>query len=150
MEREFISWSDDLSVGIQELDEQHKVLFNLINRLFNEAFIMRNASVASEVLTELVQYTIIHFAVEESLFRIFNYPAYEGHKAQHAELTSQVMALKDRVEHGEEINAELLSFLRGWLKKHIVQEDKRYTGFFAEKGMQKNWAKKSWLGKIWK
>ncbi|HAI70115.1 MAG TPA: hemerythrin [Gammaproteobacteria bacterium] len=150
MEREFISWSDDLSVGIQELDEQHKVLIDLINRIFNEAFIKHNTSVASEVLTELVQYTIIHFSVEESLFRIFNYPPYEDHKAQHAELTSQVMALKDKIEQGEEINVELLSFLRGWLKKHIVQEDKKYTSFFAEKGLHKNWAQKSWLGKIWK
>lgn len=150
MNREFISWSDDLSVGIQELDEQHKILISLINRIFNEAFIIQNTSVANEVLTELVQYTIIHFSVEESLFRIFNYPAYEGHKAQHAELTSQVMALKDRVKEGEEINAELLSFLRAWLKKHIVQEDKKYSSFFAEKGLQTKWAEKSWLGKIWK
>jgi hemerythrin len=150
MEREFISWSDDLSVGIQELDEQHKVLITLINRIFNEAFIMHNDSVVSDVLTELVQYTIIHFSVEESLFRIFNYPAYEDHKAQHAELTSQVMAMRDRVQQGEEVNADLLSFLRGWLKKHIVQEDKKYTSFFAEKGLETKWAQKSWLGKIWK
>jgi hemerythrin len=149
MEREFMSWNDDLSVGIQEIDEQHRILINLIYRIFNEGLIKRNASVANEVLAELVQYTVIHFAVEESLFRIFDYPGYEVHKEQHEELKNQVMALKEKVEQGEEINTQLISFLRNWLKNHIVQEDKKYSGFFAEKGLQKKWAKKSWLGNIW-
>lgn len=149
MEREFITWDDELSVGIQEIDEQHKILVNLINRLFNEALVKHNVSVAKEILTELVQYTIIHFAVEESLFRIFNYPEYERHKQQHEELKRQVIALKDRIEQGEEITTELINFLRGWLKKHILHEDKKYTNFLAEKGLETSWAKKSWLGKIW-
>lgn len=149
MEREFMSWSDDLSVGIQEIDEQHRILINLINRLFNEGLIKHNTSVANEVLAELVQYTVIHFAVEESLFRIFDYPGYETHKAQHEDLKNQVMELKLKVELGKEISTELISFLRNWLKNHIVQEDKKYSSFFAEKGLQKKWAKKSWLGNIW-
>ncbi len=149
MEREFISWDDDLSVGIQEIDEQHKVLINLINRLFNEALVKHNVDVANEVLTELIQYTIIHFSVEESLFRIFNYPDYEGHKVQHEELKKQVIMLKSRIEEGEEITIELISFLRSWLKKHILKEDKKYSSFFTEKGLQTSWSKKSWLGKIW-
>ena len=45
MEREFIPWDDELSVGIQEIDEQHKILVNLINRLFNEALVKHNTGV---------------------------------------------------------------------------------------------------------
>ncbi len=149
MEREFISWDDELSVGIQEIDEQHKVLVNLINRLFNEALVKHNVAVANEILTELIQYTIIHFSVEESLFRIFDYPGYEKHKAQHEELKKQVVTLKNRIEEGEEITIELISFLRSWLKKHILHEDKKYSHFFTEKGLETSWAKKSWLGRIW-
>ncbi|MCK5876777.1 MAG: hemerythrin family protein [Candidatus Marithrix sp.] len=149
MEKKFILWDEELSVGIQEIDEQHKILINLINRLFNEALFKNNAAVTSETLTELIQYTIIHFSVEESLFRIFDYPDYEVHKAQHEELTKQVIALRDRVELGEEITTELIVFLRGWLKKHILQEDKKYSIFFTDRGLQTSWAKKSWLGKIW-
>jgi len=111
--------------------------------------IIHNTAVANEILTELVQYTVIHFSVEESLFRIFDYPDYEGHKAQHEKLTKQVVTLKNRIEQGEEITTELISFLRYWLKKHILQEDKKYSKFLTEKGLQANWAKKSWLGKIW-
>ncbi len=148
MEREFITWDDELSVGIQEIDEQHKILIDLINRLFNEAVVKHNVAVANEILTELVQYTIIHFSVEESLFRIFNYPRYEKHKQQHEELKKQVITLKDKVEQGEEITTELISFLRSWLKKHILHEDKKYSSFLAEKGLETSRAKKSWLGKI--
>ena len=136
MKEEFISWDDDLSVGIQEIDEQHKILVGLINRIYNEAFIKHDNSIANEVLAELVLYTLIHFSVEESLFRIFNYPKYEEHKAQHAELTKQVMAMKDRIAQGEQINIDLINFLKNWLKKHILQEDKKYSRFFAEKALQ--------------
>ncbi|HHB92162.1 MAG TPA: bacteriohemerythrin [Thioploca sp.] len=149
MEREFIAWDDELSVEIQEIDEQHKVLVNLINRLFNEALVKHNVAVANEILAELIQYTIIHFSVEESLFRIFDYPDYEKHKAQHELLKKQVVELKNRIEQGEEITIELISFLRSWLKKHILQEDKKYSKFFMEKGLQVSWAKKFWLGRIW-
>ena len=71
MKDEYMSWSDDLSVGLQEIDEQHKILITLINRLFTEAIMQKaDQSVVSKILNELVQYTIVHFSVEESLFRI--------------------------------------------------------------------------------
>lgn len=38
-DKDYIPWSEDLSVGLEEIDEQHKILINLINRLFNEAIL---------------------------------------------------------------------------------------------------------------
>ncbi len=149
MEKEFFHWEDNLSVGIQEIDEQHKLLIDLINRFFNEVLVKHNTSVANEIVTKLLQYTEIHFAVEESLFRIFNYPKYEEHKEQHKKITRQMQVFENQIELGEEVSTELFSFLRKWLKQHILQEDKQYTSFFAEKGLQADWSKKSWLGKIW-
>lgn len=77
---EFIVWSDELSVGIEEIDEQHKVLVNLINRMHNAIAEKHGSEVVSGILAELVDYTKIHFAVEESLLRILGYPGYEEHK----------------------------------------------------------------------
>ena len=67
-DKDYIPWSEDLSVGLEEIDEQHKILINLINRLFNEAILKRaDKALISDILDELIQYTIVHFAVEESL-----------------------------------------------------------------------------------
>ncbi|MCK5720041.1 MAG: hemerythrin family protein [Thiomargarita sp.] len=147
----FFEWNEEISVGIQEIDEQHKQLINIINRLYHS--IIRqdiNKEVVKEILNELVEYTIIHFAVEESLFRIFSYPDYEKHKQQHTELTQQVMDINYKIQNEtEELSLELMAFLRKWLKNHIMVSDKRYAPFLIKQGINPTWKKKSWIGKIW-
>ncbi len=149
--KEFISWSDELSVGLQEIDEQHKILINLINRLFNEAILHKaDKTVISAILEELVQYTIVHFAVEESLFRIFDYPDAEMHQVHHDKLKQEVSSFQKKFAGGAVIDIELMNFLRKWLTHHIMMDDKKYTPFFLEKGLKAKWTKqRSWMGKIW-
>jgi hemerythrin len=152
MTKPFVEWTNELSVGIEEIDEQHKILVVLINRLFDETVVHQaNPSVIQEILHELVEYTVIHFAVEESLFRIFHYPATELHTQHHDELKAQVLEIQQKVKQGEvTINTELLIFLRRWLTNHILQEDKLYSPFLLNQGVKSSWAERSWLGRIWK
>ncbi|MGE4579801.1 MAG: bacteriohemerythrin [Desulfuromonadales bacterium] len=147
----FMEWNDKVSVGIEEIDEQHKQLLDLINRLY-DAMISgeKKLQVAKDVLNELMQYTVVHFAVEESLFRIFDYPDYEAHCAHHQELRAQVIDINRKVQSGEKmVTPELLVFLRKWLTNHIMVEDKAYAPILLERGLKKNWEKKGWMGKIW-
>jgi len=149
--RAYIPWTDEFSVGIQEIDEQHKVLVNLLNNLYEEA-IIKQASLTTihAVLDELVQYTIVHFAVEESLYRIFNYPGYEIHAEQHQHLKKQVIDICIKLKTTENtVSLELLSFLRKWLKEHILQDDKAAASFLLQQNLQKSWSQRSWIGKIW-
>lgn len=149
--RKYIEWSDELSVGIQEIDEQHQILVNLINILY-EAIIRRTEEQdVGTILAELSQYTVIHFAVEESLMRIFDYPNYEEHKKIHQKLTTQVFELQNKFKYSQEsISVEVLHFLRHWLTDHIMGEDKKYAPYLVEKGLHPTWAKqRSWTGKIW-
>jgi hemerythrin len=153
MSKKFVEWSSDLSVGIQEIDEQHQVLINLINRLYDEA-IVRHAeeAVVIGILAELVDYTIVHFAVEESLFRIFHYPATEVHSKHHEELKQRVLEIQKRVVDGhEKADNELLLFLSNWLKNHIQREDKQYAPFLLKHGVKASWEKEkshSWFGRL--
>lgn len=151
MTKPFVEWTDELSVGIEEIDEQHKVLVNLINRLFDETIVHQaNATVMDEILHELIEYTVIHFAVEESLFRIFHYPGTESHTHHHDELKAQVLDIQKKIKQGEAtVNTELLLFLKKWLEHHILYEDKLYGPFLLSQGVKSSWEKKSWLGKIW-
>ncbi len=148
---EYIPWSDDLSVGLQEIDEQHKILINLINSLYSESILKKaNQSTIDAIFDELKQYTVIHFSVEESLFRLFDYPHTEAHQKQHDNLKEELVKVHRKFKDGEPVSIELLSFLRRWIKNHIMMEDKKYAPFFLEKGLKGNWSKQqSWIGKVW-
>ncbi len=146
----FISWSDDLSVGIEEIDEQHKVLVNLINRMHDAIDKQHGSEVVIDILADLADYTKIHFAVEESLMRILGYPGYEDHKEIHDELLHHVVELQEKVASGKTaISFELMHFLKSWLSKHIMDEDMQYSGFFLAAGAQPELKKKSWIRRLW-
>ncbi len=146
----FIEWSDVLSVGIDEIDSQHKVLVDLINEM-HEAIHQRHGSgVVRDVLSKLAEYTKIHFAVEESLMRILGYPDYEEHKAQHQELIHSMMDLQQKVDSGKTaIGFELMHFLKIWLTNHIMESDQEYGEYFVEAGVMPRFKKKSWAGRLW-
>jgi hemerythrin len=128
----FFQWSDSFSVGIPEIDEQHKVLVSLLNQL-HAAFRERNGTQASrEILDRLAEYTRTHFLLEESLMRISRYPGLDEHRAQHEDLIKQVTSLQTKLDAGKaSISVELLQFLLNWLSKHINESDKRFGQHFC-------------------
>lgn len=136
-------WSDELSVGIQEIDEQHKVLLGLLNELHLAVFSQRGSVVCRGILDRLAEYTRVHFAVEESLMRILGYPDHEQHRHEHEMLTNQVVDLQHKLDTGQAaISFELLHFLKLWLTKHINESDKRYGGHFLSRGIRAHWPAK--------
>ncbi len=146
----FIVWSDELSVGIEEIDGQHKVLIQLINQMHNAIHEQHGSDVVLKILSDLADYTKIHFAVEESLMRILGFPGYEEHKEIHEELFQHVVELQEKVTSGKTaISFELLHFLKAWLSQHIMNEDMQYSGFFLASGAKPKLKKKSWLTRLW-
>jgi hemerythrin len=146
----FVEWSDVLSVGIEEIDVQHQVLVGLVNEM-HEAIRLRHANeVVHGILNKLAEYTRIHFAVEESLMRILDYPDYEGHKAQHEELIRSVIDLQEKVNNGKaSVGFELMHFLKVWLTKHIIESDKEYGSYFLASGARPKLKKRSWAARLW-
>lgn len=140
-----IVWDSTLSVGIEEIDEQHKILISLLNEI-NEAVQQRRSNVAAkEIINKLIKYTRIHFAVEESIMRILNYPEYDSHKEQHKSLMQGVVNLADKIESGKiTVGFELQNFLKHWLTKHIFNTDKQYTEHFLKSGVQAKLQNSNW------
>jgi len=158
MEANLFQWSDGFSVGVQEIDEQHKELVSLLNQLHTAIMEHHGSEASRRVLDELAEYTRTHFSVEESLMRVSNYPDFERHKQNHEDLIGQVTALQDKLDSGEaRITFELLHFLKVWLINHINEADKRFGGFFASMGGAQQWAphvqesmeRKKWWWKFW-
>jgi hemerythrin len=146
----FIEWSDALSVGIEEIDSQHQVLFELVNEMHDAIHQRRGSEVVRHVLGRLAEYTKIHFAVEESLMRILGYPGYEEHKVQHEELVRGMLDLQRKVATGKTaIGFELMHFLKIWLTKHIMESDQQYGQFFMNAGVRTRFKRRSWAGRLW-
>ena len=145
----FVEWSDVLSVGIEEIDAQHRVLVDLVNQMHEAIHQHKGTAAVNEILGKLADYTRIHFAVEESLMRILDYPDYQTHKQHHEELVAEVRELQRKVndEH-KSISFELLQFLKKWLINHIIHEDKLYGPHFIAKGVVTH-QKKSFIDRFW-
>lgn len=147
---DFVQWNDTLSVGIEEIDEQHRVLVNLLNEMHEAISQQKGSSVVEEILGKLSDYARIHFAVEESLMRILNYPNYSEHKEHHDELVRQVVELQEQVRLGKTaISFQLMHFLKVWLTKHIMVEDQGYSEHFLGAGASATLKRKSWIERLW-
>lgn len=133
--KELFTWTDEYSVGIQEIDEQHKTLVGLLNQLHG-AILHKKGSVASrEILDRLAEYTITHFLLEESLLRVAGYPGFAVHKQQHEDLIQEVQGLQRKLDQDKvTITFELLHFLKSWLTHHIIESDKRYSAYLEKQG----------------
>jgi hemerythrin len=148
--KKFIEWSEELSVGIQEIDEQHKVLVNCVNELHDALDQKRGFEVTAGILSKLDEYTRVHFAVEESLMRIMGYPEYERHKKEHDNLIEQLTTIREKytADH-HSVTFELMYFLKQWLTHHILETDKHYSPYLLARGIKPQLSKRSWVEKLW-
>lgn len=133
----FIEWGPQFSVGIQEIDEQHKRLVSMVNSLYKAFKEGTERQVIASILNGLVEYTVYHFGTEEKYFEQFGYPEAEVHKKIHADLTRKVLAFKEKFDEGKAtVSIELLKFLKDWLTNHICITDKKYGPYLKEKGLK--------------
>ena len=90
----------------------------------------------TQTLDGLISYTATHFAAEERLMQQHAYPAIAKHKVEHAALVKQALEIQKNFKEGKALPQNLLQFLKDWLMKHIVGEDKLYGPFLNSKGIK--------------
>lgn len=132
-----LSWKNEYSVNIREIDEQHKKLVEMINELHDAMVAQKAKEVLGGVLTKLINYTASHFANEERLMKTHGYPEFAEHKEKHEKMTAKVLALQKDWQAGKiNLSLDVSSFLSDWLNKHILGTDKKYSAFLGGKGVQ--------------
>ena len=150
----FVEWNDAYRTNIEEIDEQHQQLFDLLNEL-HEAMIRAHsgrvatpfvgeqdtpASALSElgtiqmVLGELLDYTVYHFAEEEQRMLVYGYPRYEPHRVAHEFFADKIRAFQRNFDGGRAVQAvDIVTFLAVWLERHILVADREMGTFLAAK-----------------
>jgi hemerythrin-like metal-binding protein len=113
----FMGWSDEMSVHIKLVDEQHMKLVDMLNKIWDALRQVNKTEVMASVLDELLDYTSYHFSTEEGLFRVHHYSDRFKHQKEHEKLTAQTLKFKERLTHSDLQAIEFLEFLKNWLNK---------------------------------
>ena len=130
----FIFWTNEYSSKIDEVDNQHKFLIQIIDDLFLAIQKGEQKNIQNDLLFRLLNYVHYHFAFEEGLMMKNQYPYLEKHKIEHQRLTLKVLDYyKDVKIRNRDISTELLVFLKDWLNEHILKTDKEMGNWLAER-----------------
>jgi hemerythrin len=120
-----VLWNDSVSIKNVEIDNQHKILFNLLNDLHDAMTEGKGRQMVGDTLKGLFEYTKTHFIYEEQLMKKISSPKYAYHKSQHDQFVLKVMQLsKDFQEGKATITIEITSFVKDWLVNHIQGVDR--------------------------
>ena len=131
-----MEWTQDLSVGVKAIDDQHKELINRMNSFFD---VMKGGNKEQEImkmLDFLADYVVTHFRDEESLQRSSGYPKYQEHRQLHKEFLDDVTKMRtDLEQNGFTVATGSLisSTLIAWLTLHIRKADKEVGMYIRSK-----------------
>jgi len=123
-----VAWNDSYRVGNEQVDLQHKKLFELVGGILNACLEGRDTAKLRETLSFLVNYTIRHFLFEEELQLKHKYPDYDRHKQLHEDFKKTVGDLVEKFNKNgssTELSADVNKIIVSWLVNHIQQEDKK-------------------------
>ncbi len=135
---EKIHWSDNLSVGVELIDEQHKMLIQRLNDMTSAIEESKGPNEIARTLNFLIEYTDFHFSAEEKHMKANEYPTLEEHMTKHEEFKTTLANLeRDYKEDGATplLADSIDAFLVNWLVKHISEVDVNFGAFLKDRGV---------------
>jgi len=123
-----VAWSEKFKLGCEQVDVQHRRLFELVGNLVRACTEGYDTSILNETLDFLINYTVQHFEDEEALQLEVNYPDYENHKQIHEDFKVTVGELVHEFEENGstmELSSNVNKIVVRWLVNHIQREDKK-------------------------
>ena len=125
-----IVWSDRYSIGIDEIDNQHKKFFEVAGKFHTDVLNSEGEEAVEEALNFLKNYALKHFKSEEALMNQYDYPQIEKHKKLHQEYLEKFDYLADEYStsgSSQDLAEEVLTMTQNWLVDHILDEDSHYA-----------------------
>lgn len=128
-----IVWDNVLSVGVEEIDEDHRKLVNIFNILNHSVKDGESPEYLAATLEELINCTVWHFSHEERLMLKHGYDGLAEHKAEHQELIESAKELQLEILQGNKpVANEHMEILDRWLVEHILTTDMRFGSYLAQ------------------
>lgn len=130
----YMDWKDEFSVGIDDMDSQHKRWIEIINELHEAMRSGQTAKVMSSVLKKMTDYISLHFKTEEALLEKNKYPGLEKHKLIHERYAREINGFVDKFTNSKVlVSLDIMDSLKDWLTNHIKVNDKEYGAFITRK-----------------
>jgi hemerythrin len=126
--KQIVDWHDSYSIGIRLIDDQHKELINLTNRLHQASvYGWENSKVAfMSAIRAAVDYVGYHFGTEEKIMERIHYPDYKSHKKEHSDFVKEVLRQVQDFQADQKVSAnDFVLFLKNWVLAHIAVCDKK-------------------------
>ena len=119
-----LAWKSEYSLGIPDIDHEHRELFDLINELHASLFEPGSGTTVMDFLGELFAKISSHFALEEKLMRDGRYAEFSAHKADHERLLDEIRDLMDDYEDGGHVDLDRFAReLERWFSVHFSTHD---------------------------
>lgn len=127
-----LEWKDEYSVGNEDIDMQHKKLFEIAGR----AYALLKDDMGDKydqivtIVDELKDYTVYHFSFEEEYMRKIGYKKFLSHKTIHDDFIERInnVNFNDIDSDQSRYLMETLDFIVNWIGEHILGTDKQYAG----------------------
>ena len=134
-------WSEEYSLGIATIDDQHKYFFELTNQIID--LVNRGDAAAPDyfaAIDHLGTYALYHLGTEEGYFKAFEYKDAAEHVEAHNIYRDRVQKLMDLIRQSnsnlKEVESEIVLFTVNWLTHHIKGMDRKYVDLFKEHGVK--------------
>jgi hemerythrin-like metal-binding protein len=131
-----VTWHDDFSVNVNEIDKQHQRMLELVNALHASVEACADKRDLQKMLVALVDFTRLHFSTEEKLMKDHHYPGLASHYKEHRVLLQHMDNLVKAVADGQyptfysdyDVSSD-------WALDHIAGCDKALGSFLNTKGI---------------
>lgn len=129
-----IVWSEILSVGFDDIDDDHRKLVGIFNELNRAVTKGEPAEYLAATLEELINCTVWHFSHEDRLMIKHGYDEIDAHRAEHRELIESAKEMQRMLlQAGGAVADEQIIYLERWLTAHILTTDQRLGAFLAQR-----------------
>jgi hemerythrin len=132
------TWKDSFSVNVSQIDNQHKKLFELGNKVYELVALgdyYDHYDEIMDILRELKEYTIYHFSKEEALLKKYNYDETDfiKHKDEHTYFIEKISNINiyELDEDQLKFLTDALGIIAEWITSHILFTDKKYSSFLS-------------------
>ncbi|MCX7156606.1 MAG: bacteriohemerythrin [Rhodocyclales bacterium] len=129
-----LTWREEFSVGVAELDDQHRQLINRINQLAacGDTRKPDGAERYMEILSGMVDYCQRHFTDEENHLQRIGYSGIAAHQAEHNRFVERMTDFSLKGSVGIRDVGAVHAYLKHWLLDHILKSDMAYRDFAAK------------------
>ncbi|MEW6292844.1 MAG: hemerythrin family protein [Pseudomonadota bacterium] len=125
-------WNDSLKLGVPEIDEQHALLFGMMNRLLDHPESLAYDELIVDILTDLGKFLILHFQTEEAMMRKLGMPPeeYEQHVHAHNIIIDEYAELNLAAARGKHHTAaEIFAMVKQWVSDHLHASDAKIRNY---------------------